>query len=346
MKKTLGWILAITVFVVISIFYHESANDKYEDTVVDDIDLEDIIEIETASKSGDDNKENGYVDNDSKDTNYNVNDDKDTNQENDKETISDNKEDNNNSSSSTQNTKIETMAGSYSSLSNSKNAWGFVRKPEGTQPEFYGPYTKVLDEYDGIYVGNKDEKIIYLTFDEGYENGYTASILDSLKEKDVTAIFFVTMPYVKQNPDLIQRMIDENQIIGNHTVNHPSMPEVTDDNKLINEIMELHNYMIDNYNYEMTYLRPPKGEYSERTVKLSLDLGYRTVLWSSAYDDWNVNNQKGTDYAKKMIYNNLHNGSVMLLHAVSKDNAAVLSEVIDEIRNRGYEFASLDDFER
>lgn len=109
--------------------------------------------------------------------------------------------------------------------------------------------------------------------------------------------------------------------------------------------MGLHDYMIENFNYEMTFLRPPKGEYSERTVALSLNLGYRTVLWSSAYDDWDTNNQKGTDYAKKMILNNLHNGSVILLHAVSKDNTEVLGEVIDEIRNRGYEILPLTDFE-
>ena len=223
---------------------------------------------------------------------------------------------------------------------------GFVRKPDGKTPEFYGPHAKVLDDYEGIYIGNTEEPVIYLTFDEGYENGYTGKILDVLKEKDVTAVFFVTMPYVKQNPELIQRMVDEGMIIGNHTVNHPSMPEVTDDTKLAKEIMDLHNYMLENYNYEMKYLRPPKGEFSERTVKLSLDLGYRTVLWSAAYDDWDRNNQKGTDYAKKMIYNNLHNGSVMLLHAVSKDNAAVLADAIDEMRNRGYELVSLDDFTR
>lgn len=123
------------------------------------------------------------------------------------------------------------------------------------------------------------------------------------------------------------------------------MPSITDNTKLENEIMGLHDYMIENFNYEMTFLRPPKGEYSERTVALSLNLGYRTVLWSSAYDDWDTNNQKGTDYAKKMILNNLHNGSVILLHAVSKDNTEVLGEVIDEIRNRGYEILPLTDFE-
>ncbi|MBR3888158.1 MAG: polysaccharide deacetylase family protein [Clostridia bacterium] len=242
--------------------------------------------------------------------------------------------------------EVEVTPVSTSNLSNTVCAWGFVRKKDAVQPEIYGPYSKVLNTYDGIYMGNSNDKRIYLTFDEGYENGYTASILDTLKEKNVTAAFFVTMPYVKQNEALIQRMIDEGHIVGNHTVNHPSMPEVTDDAKLEKEVMDLHNYMVENFKYEMTYLRPPKGEYSERTVKLCKDLGYTHVLWSSAYDDWDVNNQKGHDYAKKMILNYSHNGCVMLLHAVSKDNTEVLGEIIDSLREKEYEFYSLDNFER
>lgn len=341
MKKTLGWILIIMIIIAISILYHNSFKDNEEDWLVDDVDLDGIVESEIVTTD----KE---IDGDLMQNNVNIDDDAiDDNLVNDEaQEVEDEKDIDNTETETKIDTKIETISGAYSSLSNTKNAWGFVRKPEGKQPEFYGPYTKVLDKYEGIYCGNNDEKFIYLTFDEGYENGYTTTILDTLKEKNVTAVFFVTMPYVKQNPELIQRMLDEGHIVGNHTVNHPSMPEVTDDAKLIDEIMNLHNYILDNYNYEMTYLRPPKGEYSERTVKLALDLGYKTVLWSSAYDDWNTANQKGTDYAKKMIYNNLHNGSVMLLHAVSKDNDAVLGEAIDEVRNRGYEFKTLDEFER
>ena len=104
------------------------------------------------------------------------------------------------------------------------------------------------------------------------------------------------------------------------------------------------DYVKENFNYEMTFLRPPKGEYSERTAKISLDLGYRTVLWSSAYDDWDVNKQGRLDYARGMILNNLHNGCVMLLHAVSKDNTELLGEIIDETRNKGYVFESLENF--
>lgn len=232
-------------------------------------------------------------------------------------------------------------------LSNTAYAWGFRRMKDNVQPEFTKSYTKVLDDYDGIYVGNAEEKNIYLTFDEGYENGYTGAILDTLKEKDVKAMFFVTMPYVKKNADLVQRMIDEGHLVGNHTVNHPSMPSVSDDKKLEDEIMQLHDYVKENFGgYEMKYLRPPKGEYSERTVKISKDLGYRTVLWSSAYDDWDTNKQDRLDYARKMILEYAHNGCVMLLHAVSKDNTALLPEVIDKLREDGYTFKSLDEFER
>lgn len=240
--------------------------------------------------------------------------------------------------------KTEIIQASTSTLSNQKCAWGFRRMKENKQPEFSSVFTKPLDEYNGIYVGNKDEKVIYLTFDEGYENGYTAEILDTLKEKEVPAIFFVTMPYVKQNKELVQRMIDEGHIVGNHTVNHPSMPEVLDDEKVRKEVMDLHDYVKENFNYEMTFIRPPKGEYSERTVKICRDLGYTTVLWSAAYDDWDVKKQDRLDYARSMIYNNLHNGSVMLLHAVSKDNTKLLPEVIDKIREDGYELCSLDEF--
>lgn len=240
---------------------------------------------------------------------------------------------------------IEVVPVSIENLSNTTYAWGFRRMKDFVQPEFTASYTKVLDDYEGIYVGNKEEKNIYLTFDEGYENGYTGAILDTLKEKGVTATFFVTMPYVKQNPELVKRMIDEGHIVGNHTVNHPSMPTVIDNTKLEEEITKLHDYVKENFGgYEMSYLRPPKGEYSERTVKISKDLGYKTVLWSSAYDDWDVNKQDRLDYARKMILNYVHNGCVMLLHAVSKDNTALLGETIDTLRDSGYEFKSLDEF--
>ncbi len=333
LKKFLLWVLILVIVFTISFYYHKSLN-------------EGVSNDAEKSFSGESVLVSGETDNKVEISGNNVEAVEDKSGQDENSDSQDSEVSGEVSEPYIPDTKVETLAGSYSNLSNKTNAWGFVRKSGGAQPELYAPYTKVLDDYNGIYMGNNEEQVIYLTFDEGYENGYTASILDTLKEKEVTAIFFVTMPYVKQNPDLIKRMIEEGHFVGNHTVNHPSMPEVTNDEKLAKEITELHDYILQNYNYEMKYLRPPKGEYSERTVKLSLDLGYQTVLWSSAYDDWDRNNQKGADYAKKMIYNNLHNGCVMLLHAVSKDNAEVLGDAIDEIRNRGYEFRTLDEFER
>lgn len=270
-----------------------------------------------------------------------VKDDNDTQNEN-IENVRTESEDNNESETIVN--KVEEINTATSALNNKTYAWGFRRMKNEIQPEFTASYTKVLNDYDGIYVGNAEEKVVYLTFDEGYENGYTGTILDTLKEKEVPATFFVTTPYVKKNADLVNRMIDEGHIVGNHTVNHPSMPSVTDDEKLKKEVMDLHDYVKENFNYEMEFLRPPKGEYSERTVAISKSLGYRTVLWSQAYDDWDVNKQGRLEYAKGMVLNNLHNGAVILLHAVSKDNTELLGEMIDEIRNKGYEFRPLDEF--
>lgn len=341
MSKMKSYIVLIASIITVfgfSIGYH---NELVKQSVREDINSDDLVS-QYSINDKEENKVNDEQDSISDETveTFNENEiNNNTEESNSKETNIEEK------NTPTDENKVEVTSQSYSNLSNQKCAWGFVRKGEGVTPEFYGPYTKPLDNNNGIYVGNKNEKVIYLTFDEGYENGYTSSILDTLKEKDVTATFFVTMPYVKQNPDLVKRMIDEGHIVGNHTVNHPSMPEITNNEKLAKEVMDLHDYILENFNYKMSYLRPPKGEYSERTVKLCLDLGYRHVLWSFAYADWDANNQKGSDYAKKMIYGNIHNGCVMLLHAVSKDNATVLGDVIDELRNKGYEFCSLDDFE-
>ncbi len=206
MKKFLSYFLLLVCVAGISVGCHKSLNTEYEDTIIDDVDIEKSVEEEVSSNS---------VENNDLDNIIHQNEDKSGEGEtvNTEKTNVDEKAQATSGDDSNENVKIEPISNLYSSLSNKTNAWGFVRKPEGTQPEFYGPYTKILDAYEGIYAGNKDKKVIYLTFDEGYENGYTATILDTLKEKGVTAVFFVTLPYVKQNPELIQRMIDENQII-------------------------------------------------------------------------------------------------------------------------------------
>ena len=144
---------------------------------------------------------------------------------------------------------------------------------------------------------------------------------------------------------LFGSMIDEGHIVGNHTVNHPSIPSL-DDEKLKEEIMKLHTAVYEKLGYEMQYFRPPKGEYSQRTLDLTRKLGYITVMWSFAYDDWDESKQGREEYAKEKILSNTHNGEVMLLHATSRDNANVLNEVIQKIKSQGYTFKSLDEFIR
>ena len=193
-------------------------------------------------------------------------------------------------------------------------------------------------------MGNKDSNSIYLTFDLGYEAGYTEHILDVLKENNVKAAFFITGHYLNTQSDLVKRMIEEGHIVGNHTVNHKSLVDLSDE-EIEKEIMDLHNALYDKLGYEMTYFRPPKGEYSQRVLSIAQKLGYTTVLWSSAYDDWDENNQDREDYGKSKILDNLHNGCVLLLHGTSKDNSNILDYVLKETISRGYEFKSLDEFE-
>ena len=195
-------------------------------------------------------------------------------------------------------------------------------------------------------MGNNQNKYLYLTFDEGYENGYTDKILDVLKENQVKAAFFITGDYLKTSPQIVKRIIAEGHILGNHTQTHPSLPKLANETKIQNELKNLEEKIYSEYGYKMKYFRPPMGEYSQFSLKCISGLGYTTVMWSFAYDDWNVNKQKGIEYAKDMIISNLHPGSIMLLHAVSKDNANVLDYVIKEARNQGYEFKSLDEFKK
>ena len=189
----------------------------------------------------------------------------------------------------------------------------------------------------------KDKKIMYLTFDCGYENGYTEKILDILKDKKVNAAFFCTLPQVKDNPDLIKRMIDERHIVGNHSVTHPSFAEISVE-QMKTEIKGMEDYLKDNFNYSEPYFRFPKGEYNDTALKVVEEMGYTSVFWSLAYADWDLNNQKGEKYAFDKVTARFHPGAVILLHSVSPDNANALDEIIDEARKQGYEFCSLRDY--
>ncbi len=230
-------------------------------------------------------------------------------------------------------------------LSNKKIGWGIKRNDNHDQPDVGTTNKQILDKYEGYSIGNKDSKKVYLTFDEGYEAGYTEKILEVLKQNEVKATFFITAHYVNTQPELVQKMIDDGHIIGNHTVNHKSMPDL-DIDTIKKEVMNLHTSIFEKYNYEMKYLRPPMGEYSEKTVAYTKSLGYTTVMWSFAYDDWDEQKQGREDYAKQKILDNVHNGAIILLHGNSKDNTKVLDYCIKEIKKMGYEFKSLDEFEK
>lgn len=233
-------------------------------------------------------------------------------------------------------------ASKYASLSNKQHGWG-LKKNVKAPPEIPETTKNLMKKYHAFYLDTVPRSL-YLTFDEGYENGYTAQILDTLKENEVKAAFFITGPYLEKEIDLVRRMVEEGHIVGNHTVHHPSMPEVTDDEKLKQEITGLNNSFREKFGQEMKYFRPPKGEYSERTLALSNDLGCTSVFWSFAYKDWDPNKQKGSENAYNEIMKGVHDGCVLLLHAVSKDNADVLGRVICDLKSEGYSFRTLDEF--
>ena len=233
---------------------------------------------------------------------------------------------------------------STEALSNQKIGWGIKRNNNHEQPDVGTKNKELINKYKGICLGNNEKKYIYLTFDNGYEAGYTSKILEVLKQNDVTATFFITAHYLNTQPELVKQMIDEGHIVGSHTVNHKSMPSL-DDETIKKEVMDLHQAIYSKFQYEMKYMRPPKGEYSERTLSVCNSLGYKTVMWSFAYEDWDEKKQPDEAKAKEKILNNLHNGEIMLLHGTSKTNTNILDSVIKDIKSQGYEIKSIDEFE-
>lgn len=211
------------------------------------------------------------------------------------------------------------------------------------------PYAEAEQQKYGQYGANfigPDTKNIYLTFDCGYEytatdvNGkeyrVTERILDVLKEKNAKGVFFVTMYYVESQPDLVQRMIDEGHIVGNHSNNHPVMPKQTVE-KMIYEVMSLHDYVKEHFGYEMFLFRHPTGEFSVQSLAVVQNLGYKNVHWSFAHADYDTENQPDVDSTLANVTGSAHNGAIYLLHAISTTNAAILGDAIDSFRAQGYE---------
>ncbi|MBQ9234726.1 MAG: polysaccharide deacetylase family protein [Lachnospiraceae bacterium] len=232
----------------------------------------------------------------------------------------------------------------YYNFSNEKLAWWFKRDnnhgPSGCDDKVN------LSDYGAYYLDEnvtEDEKVIYLTFDCGYENGYTGHILDVLAEEDVPACFFVTKTYIRDNIDLTKRMKEEGHQVGNHTITHPSLPTKSYE-EIIQEINGCADYMKEATGYAMDpYLRPPCGEYSARTLAIIHDLGFKTIFWSMAYLDYDVNKQPGADYVINHFNKYHHNGAIILMHNVSASNSEALQTVIQNLKAEGYRFASLNE---
>lgn len=201
---------------------------------------------------------------------------------------------------------------------------------------------KIYEKYDALCLDTSGEKVIYLTFDCGYENGCTEKILDTLKEKNVPAAFFVTLPHVKSCPQLIARMINEGHIVGNHSVNHPNFSTISR-TQMVEEIEGLDNFLRTQFGYSAPFFRFPEGACSESALDLVQNLGFESVFWSSAYADWDTTNLKGKQYAFETVTSRLHPGCVLLLHAVSPDNAEALGDIIDYAVSQGYQFKSLSE---
>ena len=220
-------------------------------------------------------------------------------------------------------------------------AWGLSFQTEGQTPQ--GPASAArLEQYDAAYVGDGEEKVLYLTFDAGYENGCTAQILDTLKAHHVSAAFFLVGDYMERNPDLVRRMVAEGHIVGNHTMNHPDMSGLTGE-AFRKEITGLESLFREITGQELPkYYRPPQGLYSQENLAAARELGYKTVFWSLAYVDWNNDNQPTAEHAFSKLLPRTHNGAVVLLHSTSQTNAQILDELLTTWESQGYCFETID----
>ena len=222
-------------------------------------------------------------------------------------------------------------------------SWGLSFRQEGAPPVGNADRQQ-LRQYDAAYLGDPSKKVLYLTFDAGYENGSTEKILDILKEQQVPAAFFLVGNYIEKNADLVRRMEAEGHIVGNHTMHHKDMSKITDEAAFTKELQDLEKLYEDTVGKPMPkYYRPPQGIYSEENLRLAQKLGYKTVFWSLAYVDWNNDSQPTREQAFKKLLPRTHPGAVILLHSTSKTNAEILGELIEKWKAEGYRFGTLEE---
>lgn len=224
----------------------------------------------------------------------------------------------------------------------STDNWGLSFPTEGQSP--VGNATvEELAQYNAYYLGDTSQKVIHLTFDCGYENGYTASILDTLKKHNAPAAFFVVGNMIESAPDLIRRMVAEGHIVGNHTYHHPDMSSISDQAAFQKELESLEALFQETTGQTMSkYYRPPQGKYNVENLRQAKALGYKTILWSLAYVDWYVDDQPTPEQAYSKLLPRIHDGAIVLLHSTSRTNAEILDELLTKWEEMGFSFASLD----
>ena len=225
--------------------------------------------------------------------------------------------------------------------------WGLGFRSEG-EPPTGNASSAYLAQYNAHFLGKtsaneEEKKTLYLTFDAGYENGYTASILDTLKKHEVSACFFLVKHYINTAPELVKRMVEEGHIVGNHTATHPDMAAIQTKESFEGELAELEQAYESLIGQPMKKLyRPPQGKYSEHNLQMASEMGYHTFFWSLAYVDWNVNNQPSRETAFSKLLTRVHPGAIVLLHSTSSTNAAILDELLCKWKSMGYVFESLE----
>lgn len=239
--------------------------------------------------------------------------------------------------------KVTKQTESSDLIQETTGSWGLSFREEG-KPPVADVSGEELAKYNAYYIENTEEKVLYLTFDAGYENGNTPAILDALKKHNAPAAFFIVGHFLETSPDLVKRMLDEGHIVGNHSYHHPDMSQMGKE-EFQKELNELETLYHETFGQEMAkYYRPPQGKYNENNLKLAQELGYKTFFWSLAYVDWNVDDQPSHEEALEKLTKRVHPGAIVLLHSTSKTNGEILDEILTKWEEMGYTFKSLADY--
>ncbi|MCI9032859.1 MAG: polysaccharide deacetylase family protein [Lachnospiraceae bacterium] len=239
--------------------------------------------------------------------------------------------------------KFDNLATPASGSASSEN-WGLGFGQEGTQPTGNATVEE-LKKYNTSYVGSNTEKVIYLTFDAGYENGNTEPILDALKKHNVTATFFVVGHYLESAPELVKHMVADGHFVGNHTYHHLDMSSISSKESFEKEMKDVEDKFQEITGTQLTrFYRPPQGKYNTKNLEMAKEMGYHTFFWSLAYVDWYQDKQPSKEEAFKKLLGRIHPGAIVLLHSTSKTNGEILDELLTKWEEMGYTFRTLEDF--